>query len=336
MSELDISALIDRIDSESKEQFLQVLHELIEHDIARRSTIECLGVVTISPKGYRKEWRFDGNYLDRRPRYVLRFISFIRNEPYTEDGVTYKLDSALTESILSIVSTGVTELVEEYKDDITQAIFCNIMLNDHLRDVLFEGLIKHKLPNLAVARMRSILIAKTFPDLDTIQNISTHIVGGATAIIVKLSATSAGKIVLHQLGLSISHNLIPIAAKLLAKPAVILIMKKLAVTAIVAALLKIITIKFGSALTAGLSVAIVPAIITWLTIDIASFPRKLGAGVADSICEQLRNGFKPTMTDIISKIMQTFTEDSVIQSLAQTIVNDPGVKKELLSLLQDS
>lgn len=199
-------------------------------------------------------------------------------------------------------------------------------MNDYL-----QALLKNKLGQAARAKISGAIMSHILPSIqDRVSELGAHVATGAATLVAKVAATGVGKIILKQLSYQVAHNLAPMLAKLLAKPAVAAMLKKFVGAAIIASLTKMAAAKVGGA---AISAAIFPVIVGWLLIDVSSFPRKLGSGVASSLCENLNNEFHDTVQATLSNLVKEFVEQGVIQHLAGELATNPAVLREVDAIL---
>ena len=322
MSSENIASLVAQIESENREEFLSLLKQMIEHDIASRSATQCLTVITTSPSGRSASWSFS----DGAP-YFERLWAFMWNKPFTESGTTYVLDSALTVPILEIVTTGVLELISSYQDEIADVVVTEALINASVRDTLVDAMLQSGMARVATTKVKSALTAHLLSSVhDRLHDLGVHAMTGAVAAVTKIASLSAGPIILQKLATAIVAKLGPIVAKLLAKPAVAAMLKKFIGAAILSSVLKAVAAKAGGA---ALTTILFPIIIGWLVMDYAAFPRKLGAGVAEALCNNLRTSFRTTMSEIVSKIVTEFSEGATVKDLAAKLAKDPEITKAL-------
>lgn len=327
MSSENIAALVARIESENKEEFLNLLRQMIEHDIASRSATTCLTVVTTSPTGRSTTWSFS----DGAP-YFQRLWAFMWNKPFAESNVTYVLDSALTAPILEIVTTGVMELVSSYQEEIADVVVTEALINASVRETLVDVMLQSGIARLATTKVKTALATHLLSSVhDRLHDLGVHVMTGAAAAIAKIASLSAGPIILQKLATIIVVKLGPIVAKLLAKPAIAAMLKKFIGAAILSSMMKVVAAKAGSA---AVTTIVFPVIIGWLVMDYAAFPRKLGEGVAEALCDNLRTSFRKTMSEIVSKIIAEFSEGGTVKELAAKLARDPEIAKALREAME--
>ena len=164
------------------------------------------------------------------------------------------------------------------------------------------------------------------------QTISSGVAHKAAMIAAKTAASSVGKIAISKLAVVISKSLIPVLGKLLAKPAIAMMMKKFVVTAVLGSFVKIAAAKLGLSFGAALWIVLLPLLAAWIKRDIDNFPTTLASEISSNVAVDIDNNFEANISVIFDNLIDSFTEDQTIRQLTSAMTGD----HELMSSLSDA
>jgi hypothetical protein len=351
MSVIDHQFLLNAI-GQDKESFLENLRQKIEREVASKSPGECIEIITISPSGHKVTWK----YTDGFP-FFQRFWSFIREKNYVENGVSYQLDSGLTQPILEVVTEHFQELMLKHQDSIIDFVVLEMVSKDQMRDVLLRELVKKNpvvkmvgsaskqlLKDMLIQGVQEKLQASGSQVASELANnassaLSSGFIGGIatkTALIAaKAAASGVGSIVIAKISVVLVKSLVPMLAKLLAKPAVAMMLKKFVVFAVISSTAKMILAKFGLSLSTGILVILAPVVIAWIIKDINAFPQKLGEDLGNTITAEIGSEFEDSLDSIIGDLIIDFTSDKMMEQIAKSLLEDSTTVDLLVQTLND-
>lgn len=322
-----------------KQKFLEQLRGQIEATVVSKSPKECLSVTTTSQGGAVVNWDIS----DGVP-YFQRFLAFLRNKDYG----SYKVDSGLTAPVLSTVSNAFAGLLNAHSEQLSNVVLVNIMTNDDTREEFLTIFLRdNAISRVAGAQAKHLVGTLLLHGLQekchhiggelsshvahkaallTTKLVSTGVLAKAGVVAAKIAASAAGKVLLTKLSLLLAKSLGPILIKLMAKPAVAILLKKFIAVAVLGSLMKIVAAKFGAA---AISFVLIPVLAYWLYKDYQGLPKKLGASIASSLCTELGGNFDRSVQDIVVELVVGFTETQVLHSLANALADDADVAREL-------
>jgi len=341
MKKTDISHVVETICTD-KEIFLADLKERIKCLVSSKKQKECVEIISTSPNGITRKWE-----VSDVPEFYQRFWAFIWNKPFQESGITYQLDSGLTAPIIKEVTNAYEKLIIKHQSAIVDYVILEILTKEKIRDVMVDEVCKkHSMAKIAGAKARHVvgeLLVSSLSDRfhETGSQISTEmaanigsllsntVVMKTMAISTKIIAGGAGKVIITKLSLLITKSLAPALAKLMAKPAVIAIMKKYVLVGIAAAFAKLIAAKFGLSVGATVSIIVWPVIIGWIIYDYNRFPEKLGKELGEAITREMGGGFEEQIPEIFDGLIAEFTTKTVLQSFVSSILEDQKIVDDL-------
>jgi len=279
---------------------------------------------------YKHELHLDSDLAE----FAQVLIHFIRRKPH--DG--HDLDSALTEPVLEIIEDKYVKLFESHGEEISSEFLEALKKNNILLNSFLERLadkvsgkiatkIRTKIVHLLVLHIHDAATSNTSRIIG--QNISHF---AATAMGSQIAAIAA-----HVLLKSISVNMVHIIAKFLAsaafKKVIVVLLHKLIVGIIMAAVLHFLAANVGAAIGAGtIMFIIVPIVAVIIIKQIVDFPKKLGNEVSESVRAHLASNFGQANNDILAKTFQEiFNDDKLLEAVA----NDVDVRRMIEKLSEE-
>jgi hypothetical protein len=305
-------------------------------------------ITTTSPEGEIVKWTLSDGV-----DFFSRFYHFLMKKDFDKYGKTYKLDSALTDPIVQQVTKNYENLILAHQNELLDMVLLKIVTSDALRESIVnhitvtnplakinKGVAKKVVENLLIGGLKEKLIATSSNIAHEVMNSTTQILSDsissgvatkAAIMAAKAATTSVGKIAISKLAFLISKSLIPMLTKLLAKPAVAMMMKKFVVTAVLGSFLKIAAAKLGLSFGAALWIVLLPLLAAWIKRDIDNFPITLATEISQNVRQDMNIGFETNLSTIYENLLESFTERSTIDQLANSIVQDSVLMASLTS-----
>ena len=296
---------------------------------------QCIAIVEKIPKTgqyppytlYKHELHLDSSL----PEFAEVLIKFIRRKRH--DG--HDLDSALTEPILKIIEEKYVKLYNSHGEEISSE-FLEMLKNDN---VLLNSFVERladkvlgKISKEARARVVHLLVEQIH---DAATSNTGHIVGNhishfASTAVGTQVASVAAQVLLKAIAMNMGHIIAKFLASAAFKKVVMVLLHKLVVGIITAAVLQFLAANIGSAIGAGTLMWIIIPIVAAIVIkQIADFPKKLGNEVLKSVRGHLASNFGQTNKSILEK---TFDEIFKREKLLGEVANDKDVKMMIRAL----
>ena len=269
------------------------------------------------------------------PKFAEVLIKFIRRKRHGG----HDLDSALTEPILKIIEEKYVELYNFHGEEISSE-FLDMLKNDSiLLNSFVERLVDKfsgKISKEARAGVVRLLVEQIHGSATSNPG---HIVGNhishftSTAVGTQIASVAA-QVLLKAIAMNMGHIIATFLASAAFKKVVMVLLHKLVVGVISAAVLHFLAANIGSAIGAGAFMwVIIPIVIGIVIEQIADFPKKLGNEVSKSVKGHLASNFGQTNKSILEK---TFDEIFKGEKLLEEVANDKDVKKMIGALSDGS
>jgi hypothetical protein len=324
MDNTAIKDLVEMIALE-KQQFLADLKSSVKRSVERKSFNECLHVVTISMRGDRVLW----TYKDGAP-YFARLWAFIRSQPFEESYIKYDVESALTEPVMAIVAAEYQKLLERHNDEVANLVLSELMAKPQFRDAFANAILKSKLVGGVTGAAKHVLKDHLLAGIhDRLHDAGSSIASHSATAVAKIGATASGKIILTKVSILLAQQLGPILLKLLAKPAVLVMFKKIVAVAVLGAVAKFVLAKLGGV---PFGPVVWVAIAAWIAYDISNFPRKLGENIGQSLSDNMETEFSKTTYQLLTELVVEFTAEPMIKGLAEGILADTAATTEIKNI----
>jgi hypothetical protein len=267
------------------------------------------------------------------PEFAEVLIKFIRRKRH--DG--HDLDSALTEPVLKIIEDKYVALYNSHGEEISSE-FLEMLKNDNiLLNSFVERLadkVSDKISKEARAKIVHLLVEQIH---DAATSNTAHVVGqhishfASTAVGAQIASVAA-HVLLKAIAMNMGHIIAKFLASAAFKKVVVVLLHKLVVGVITAAVVHFLAANIGSAIGAGALMWIIIPIVAAIIIEqIADFPKKLGNEVSKSVREHLASNFGKTNKDILEK---TFEEIFKGEKLLEEVADDEDVK-QMIGALSD-
>ena len=276
---------------------------------------------------YKHELHLDSNL----PEFAAVLVKFMRRKRH--DG--HDLDSALTEPILKVIEDKYVALYNSHGEEISSEFLeklkdDNILLNSFVERLADK--VSGKISKKARAKIVHLLVEQIH---DAATSNTSHIVGqhishlASTAVGAQIASVAA-HVLLKAIAMNMGHIIAKFLASAAFKKVVMVLLHKLVVGVITAAVMHFLAANVGSAIGAGaLMWIIIPIVAAILIKQIADFPKKLGKEVSKSVRGHLASNFGQTNKDILAK---TFEEIFKGENLLEEVANDKDVKKMIGAL----
>lgn len=321
---MDNTAIEDLVEviALEKQEFLADLKSAVARSVESKSFNECLQVETISARGDKVLWTYKDGAL-----YFTRFWAFIRNQPFEENGIRYEVDSALTEPVMAIVAAEYQKLLERHNDELANLILSELMTTPQFRAAFVNAILKSKLAGSVTGAAKHLLEQHLLAGIhDRLHDAGASIASHTATAVAKIGATASGKIVLTKVSILLAQQLGPILLKILAKPAAMVMFKKIAAAVVLGVVAKFVLAKVGG-IPFGPVVWV--AIAAWIAYDISNFPRKLGENIGQSLTDNMETEFSNTTYQLLTELVVEFTAEPMIKGLAEGLLADSIAANEI-------
>lgn len=296
---------------------------------------QCIAIVEKIPKStgaagdqdlqyhlYKHELHLDPDL----PEFAKVLIRFIRRKRH--DG--HDLDSALTEPILEIIEDKYVKLFESHGKEICSEFLealkkDNVLLNSFVERLADK--VSGKIAKKARAKIVHLLVEQIH---DAATSNTSHVVGQhishfASTAVGSQIASIAAHVLLKAIAVNMGHIIAKFLASAAFKKVVMVLLHKLVVGIITAAVLHFLAANVGAAIGAGTIMWIIIPIVAAIIIkQIADFPKKLGKEVSKSVRAHLASNFGQTNEGILAK---TFQEIFNGEKLLEAVADDKDVKR---------
>jgi hypothetical protein len=355
-----VKSLVDRLEG-NKYQFFSDLNSKIKSHVSAKKTEECLILVT-TPINGGSPVKWYPTLVDPNEglRYVYRLVAFLQQKDYYSSSSKqwYKIDSVLTEEVIQITIDSFKKFYQDNQELIAINIIAAIGMDRQIANSVAETIVKNnKFTRFASKRaqeaIQNFLINSFGDQIHEVANslghqivvasqhlmtstIVTTVTGKVVTVATYALATPAVKIMLVKYSALIMSHMGIFIGKLMAMPAIKVALTKLIGLSVVAALVKIITIKVGISVGTAVTMVVIPVLLLLLGKEWIDFPTKLGNSIADSIHKELGAEFAATNQNILEKMVENFLDNWVME-FAENIADDEEISqclKEIKKLVE--
>lgn len=326
-----ISQLAARLGTD-KDDFLEALADRIERRIASKNTSECLTLVLTKNGTASETWEPSEGI-----PYAQRLIAFMRGKDFAGS----KVDSALTKEITDLT---IDEFNTFYKrhDALIAQTFSEAMLQEpRIQEALMIAMGNSKTFAYASAAARKQVMDVLMGVLksqagDVAQVVGAKVSAGAVTAATAAASIPIVKTLMIKLGAMLAVHLKVLLVKLIAIPAVkhaiVILVKKFVIVAIVGGIAKLILAKAGIGLGAAVAIILAP-IIAWIIVhEWRNFPNKLAKEVAQGVRNELNRSFQDTNETILNT-MYNGALDQAGQQINQWINEDEDIANVVSDLV---
>lgn len=315
-----IRKIVDLLE-DKKQPFLNSLSEKIRKSIAEgKNSQQCLELVTKTSDGSINKHHFPGFSMN----YADLLLAFCFKKQVNRGGIDYSVDSALTDEIVKLVIEEFTLFYKKNYAEIAEQLSQEIMSNLKVREKIFSTLLSK--PSLHVkegVKEATIEILNRALDSqgDNVKDVLSQKVAAAAST---AAASPIGHAIIVKVQAYIVAHLHLIILKLLAMPAVhsmiAVVVKKIVISAIIAAFLHLLIAKTGLSVGAVVAVILVPIVAGIIVNEWFSFPSNLGNEIARDVTEELGKVFPKVNKEILESALEQMLEI---------------IPKEVMSLLEN-
>jgi hypothetical protein len=327
-----ISRALDKLDNH-KGVFIEELKERIYNKIRFTSRLDCTAILERVDEKTTWTWRIS----EGKP-YAKRFVKFIRTDVEKRSYDGHELDSYLSGPIAEIVQDEYSKYITKNIDEVGKAVLSmiaqdNTILNSLRRQIAMNlknsttPLTNHAINQLTDALMQSLDISD-----QAAANLGHHIsgaVGSATGHhVIALVAHSLTGVV----GTTIAQMIGKFLATAAGKHLMMMIVKKVAVKAVVSGVVVLLASACGVAASGALIWWIVlPLVAAFAAYEAYEFPEKLGKKVSKKVADDMNGDLRNRNDELIKSIFKDMTKAGC-QDFAMALVKNETVQQLALDM----
>jgi hypothetical protein len=318
-----LDTALDKL-GQRKQPFINSIEVRIKNKIRKTSRLDCTAIVERYNEKSSVTWR-----LTDPKDYARRFVHFVRSDTVNRRYKGHDLDSYLSEGITTIVQEEYSKYITKNIDDVGKAVLSmiandNIITNALRRQVVLNlknsttPLTSHAVEQITNALMQGL----DFSDQAASQ-MGHHIsgaIGSATGHhVVAMVAHSLTGV----LGTTIAQMIGKFLATTAGKHFLAMVVKKLAVKAVVTGVATMLAAACGVAASGALIWWIVlPVIAAFAAYEAYEFPKKLAEKVSRGVSQDLSGDLRNRNRELIQGIFQDLTKAGCADFATALVKND--------------
>jgi hypothetical protein len=248
------------------------------------------------------------------------------------------LDSALTQPVCRIVTEHYEKFYTDNADTVSAGIL-EALTKDHLILDSFVGRLADKALEKASKEVRERVVHIIVEQIhDSTATGTQHTIGhGISHVAATAAGTQVGAVLANVLLKLLAAHIGAIVAKIMSsallKKLIVLLVKKVVITAVGAAVLNFLAVHVGVAIGGSTVMWIVaPLLLTYVGYKIYTFPEKIAEEVSNSVRKELSGRFDGMNESILDKIFdQIVNGEELVLAIAkngefQTMITDLAMK----------
>lgn len=322
-----VKALAEQF-QEQREEFIADVRKSIATYIEAQGS-GCLALIELGgPKPVRWELSAD-------PDYVGRLISFCRGKDHNGR----KLDSALTEPVVELVTKKFEKLYSDNSDKISAGVLALIVNDANMSKAMVEAIVGSA--GLATAAVRNKVALLLLDHL----RVYIHSTAGKAllASLGKSIAASVSKPVGMKVAMLVAKlmatHLKVVLAKVLSTGALKMVIaaavKKFLVVAVISAIAKGVAAKFGIGLGAAFMWVLLPLVAAYITYQIYTFPKELGEKVGEQVAKELSGQYRAVNEEVFDRVVAHILETGV-HALVAPIAASAEVQDAIRDMMREA
>ncbi|KAH8831974.1 hypothetical protein DL96DRAFT_1812724 [Flagelloscypha sp. PMI_526] len=307
----------------NKQPFIKAIESRIYNKIRHTSRLDCTAIVE-RHSGYSTTIR-----LTDPKDYARRFVHFVRTDARNRRYKGNDLDSYLSDDIAEIVQEEYSKYITDNVDELGKAIRTmiadnKVITNSFRRQIVINlknsttPLTAHAAEKMADALMQSLNIGD-----QAASQLGHHIsgaIGSATGhhVVMMIAHSLTGV-----LGTAIAHTIAKFLASAAGKHLLAVVIKKIAVKAVVTGVATMLASACGVAASGALIWWIVlPVIAAFAAYEAYEFPEKLAEKVSKGVSSEMSGELKNRNRELVMGIFKDLTKDSCKEFAIALVKND--------------